>query len=237
MLVRHEIGHAMQHAYELQRRRRWQKLFGLASAPYPNTYRPRPSSKRFVHHLDGWYAQSHPSEDFAETFAVWLSPRSRWRKRYAGWPALQKLEYVDKLMEELAGVAPTRRSRARPYAISNMRTSLREHYEAKQALYVPGYSVAYDRDLRRLFRGERGQGEAATSFLRRHRRDLRRHVSRATGNYLFAVDQVMKEIIGRCRELGLRTDPDEPPDPTEIAILITLHSMNYLHTAREVHVV
>ena len=25
-------------------------------------------------HLDPWYAQSHPDEDFAETFAVWLTP-------------------------------------------------------------------------------------------------------------------------------------------------------------------
>ena len=51
--------------------------------------------------LANWYAQSHPIEDFAETFAVWLRPGSRWRSRYADWPALRKLEYVDALMQEV----------------------------------------------------------------------------------------------------------------------------------------
>ena len=54
-------------------------------------------------HLPAWYAQAHPAEDFAETFAVWLTPRSQWRRRYRGWPALQKLEYIDELMTALKG--------------------------------------------------------------------------------------------------------------------------------------
>ena len=84
MLLRHEAGHAVQHAWALHRRRRWQQLFGLNSEPYPDSYRPRPGSRKYVQHLDGWYAQSHPSEDFAETFAVWLSPRRKWQRRYNG---------------------------------------------------------------------------------------------------------------------------------------------------------
>lgn len=236
MLVRHEFGHAFQHAFALHRRKRWQKVFGVASVPYPDTYRPRPASKRFVHHLDGWYAQSHPVEDFAETFAVWLQPRARWRKRYDGWPALAKLEYIDELMGELAGKPAPRRSRARPWSITSIRTSLREHYTSKQARYGSGYSDAYDRDLRRLFSGVAGEGETATTFLRRHRRELRRVVSKGTGEYLFTIDQVMKEMIGRCRELKLRVDPKCPPDPMEVAVLVTVHAMNYLHTSRDVHV-
>jgi len=236
MLVRHEFGHAVQHAFELHRRKRWQRVFGVASKPYPDTYRPRPASRKYVQHLDGWYAQSHPAEDFAETFAVWLQPRARWRKRYAGWPALEKLEYLDELMDELAHTPVGRRSRARPWAISGSRLTLQDHYESKQARYGSGYSDAYDRDLRRLFRGGAGEGETAASFLRRHRGELRRVVSRGTGEYLFAIDQVMKWMIGRCRELGLRTDPQTPPDPMEIAVLVTVHAMNYLHTARDVHV-
>ena len=97
-ILRHEAGHAVQHAYQLQRRRRWQQLFGPSSKHYPLYYRPNPASRRYVQHLRRWYAQSHPDEDFAETFAVWLRPRSNWRTRYAGWPALKKLEYVDELM-------------------------------------------------------------------------------------------------------------------------------------------
>ena len=100
-ILRHEAGHALDHAYQLRRRRRWQQLFGRSSQPYPAIYRPRPFSKRYVHHLDAWYAQSHPDEDFAETFAVWLTPRASWRRNYQGWPALRKLEYIDELMSEI----------------------------------------------------------------------------------------------------------------------------------------
>ena len=105
-ILRHEAGHVVQYAYGLHRRKRWQDLFGRASRPYPTSYRPNPASKNYVQHLRRWYAQSHPDEDFAETFAVWLRPRSNWRSRYAGWPALKKLEFVDELMTEIAGQPP-----------------------------------------------------------------------------------------------------------------------------------
>ena len=105
-ILRHEMGHVIQHAYQLQRRRRWQQLFGPSSRRYPRHYRANPTSRNYVQHLRLWYAQSHPDEDFAETFAVWLQPRSNWRKRYAGWPALKKLEYVDELMSEIADQKP-----------------------------------------------------------------------------------------------------------------------------------
>ena len=94
-ILRHEAGHALDTAYGLRRRAEWRRVFGRASEPYPDDYSPRPSSRRHVLHLGYWYAQSHPTEDFAETFAVWLQPKARWRREYAGWPVLQKLEYVD----------------------------------------------------------------------------------------------------------------------------------------------
>ena len=112
-ILRHEAGHTVQQAYQLHRRRRWQQLFGPSSKRYPLYYRPNPASRRYVQHLRLWYAQSHPDEDFAETFAVWLRPRSNWRTRYAGWPALKKLEYVDELMDEIAGKRPLLTARER----------------------------------------------------------------------------------------------------------------------------
>ena len=78
-ILRHEAGHAIDHAYQLQRKRHRQKLFGKSSMEYPEHYTPKPYSKSFAIHLDPWYAQSHPDEDFAETFAVWLTPHSMWR--------------------------------------------------------------------------------------------------------------------------------------------------------------
>src|SRR5690348_13790145 len=111
-LLRHEVGHAVDTAFGLRRRTDWRQIFGAASALYSRDYTARPRSKNHVLHLEHWYAQSHPTEDFAETFGVWLQPKSRWRTEYAGWPALTKLEFVDELMTELAGRAPVRRDRS-----------------------------------------------------------------------------------------------------------------------------
>ena len=107
-LMRHEAGHAYMYAYQLDAtRKNGRQCFGQTSREEtPDTYRPRPFSRSYVMHLEDWYAQSHPDEDFAETFAVWLTPGLDWRKRYAGWLALQKLEYVDELMRSLAGRPP-----------------------------------------------------------------------------------------------------------------------------------
>ncbi len=132
--------------------------------PYPEFYTPKPYSKSFVLHLDAWYAQSHPDEDFAETFAVWLTPNSEWRQRYAGWPALQKLEYMDALMHVAA--RPARRAsttRRRSIRCATLRKTLRQHYRNKRRHYGVDYPNFYDRDLRRLF-------SDAPEFTRQHHR-------------------------------------------------------------------
>ena len=105
-ILRHEAGHAIDSAYRLRRRKHWRAVFGPASLPYPDTYRPRPGSRRFVQHLGAWYAQAHPTEDFAETFAVWLKPNSQWRREYAGWPAYAKLQFIDQLAQEIGDQRP-----------------------------------------------------------------------------------------------------------------------------------
>src|SRR6266853_6185184 len=105
-ILRHEAGHAIDNAFRLHFKRRWIRTFGSFAAAYPKHYKPKPNSRRFVLNLDRWYAQAHPAEDFAETFAVWLQPRSNWRRRYRGWPALRKLEFVDELLQEIAGSRP-----------------------------------------------------------------------------------------------------------------------------------
>src|ERR1019366_8692110 len=168
-ILRHEAGHAVQHAYQLHRRREWQKLFGKSSTKYPESYRPNPASKKYVQHLRRWYAQSHPDEDFAETFAVWLRPRSNWRTRYAGWPALKKLEYVDELMGEIAGERPPVTTRERVDPLPKLSQTLGEHYQKKQAFYAFKPPKTYDRDLSHLFsadpRHRRALGRALRTLL------------------------------------------------------------------------
>ncbi len=235
-LLRHEAGHTLQVAYGLHRRRRWQAVFGRSSEPYPDHYRPNPASRHYVLHLDAWYAQSHPDEDFAETFAVWLKPRSNWRRHYARWPALKKLEYVDELMRELRGARRVVRSRATPHRLSKLRRTLRSYYEAKRERYYVGYPRTYDRDLQRLFESsdKTRSGETAAAFLRKHRRELREMVSRWTGEYQFTVDQVLKEMIGSCRELKLRAVGSRQRLKLEFAILLTVHALQCLRR-REWH--
>jgi Putative zinc-binding metallo-peptidase len=237
-LLRHELGHAIQHAFKLQRRHEWQRLFGKASTPYPEAYRPNPASRRYVHNLDAWYAQSHPEEDFAETFAVWLRPRYNWRRRYQGWPALRKLEYVDGLMAELAGQSPLVRIRAKPFSLSRERMTLGTYYERKRAHYSVGFSNTYDRDLKRLFNEGEGAGdgrETAAAFLRRHRREIRCMVAKWTGEYQFTLNQVLEQMIGRCKELRLMADGPERNLVLDFAIMLTVHGMNYLYRGREWH--
>jgi hypothetical protein len=233
-LLRHETGHAIENAYRLRRRHRRQKLFGKSSERYRDYYVPRPYSRRFVVHLEQWYAQSHPDEDFAETFAVWLAPDSNWRERYAGWPVLKKLDYVDATMREIADQRPPVVSRARIDPLSRLRKTLRQHYEEKRRHYGLDEDVSYDRDLRRLFSGspEFRDRPPAARFLGRIRREVRRRVAQGTGVYQYTIDQVLGDMIDRCRELGLRVAVPEEQAKLDFTIALTVQTMNYLHSGR-----
>jgi hypothetical protein len=229
-ILRHEAGHVVQHSYQLQRRRRWQQLFGPSSKRYPRYYRPNPASRHFVQHLRLWYAQSHPDEDFAETFAVWLRPRSNWRTRYAGWPALTKLEYVDQLMVEVASQRPLLTNRERVDPLSQLNETLAEHYKKKQALYVFDTPKTYDRDLLRLFSSDprHQRSLAASAFIRRHRAHIRQVVARWTGEYQLTIDAVLDDLIVRCRELNLRAVGAERRLIMEFTVLLTAKTMHAL---------
>lgn len=233
-ILRHECGHAFQQAYRLHRRRRWQQLFGRASKAYPDSYRPRPASRRFVQHLRMYYAQSHPDEDFAETFAVWLSPRHVWRKRYAGWPALKKLEYVDELMEEIGDQVAPVRSRKHVLPLRSLDTTLEEHYVERRERYAVDAPETFDADLKRLFaeKASHPRAEKASRFLRRHRGAVRSQVARWTGEYQFVLDQVLEDMQRRCRELDLRAVGDEEALRVDFAIMLCVHAMGSLHLHR-----
>ena len=204
--MRHETGHAIQHGYQLHRRRKWQELFGKSSTTYPEYYRPNPASKRYVQHLRLWYAQSHPDEDFAETFAVWLRPRSDWRSRYAGWPALRKLRYVDYADERDLRQEAARRDATRDRAAleADAKRS-REHYESRREKYTVKFPNTYDADLRASSPTSRATGvrrRPRASFVGT-RREIRRLVAKWTGEFQYTLELVLDDMIGRCRELRL----------------------------------
>ncbi len=233
-ILRHEAGHAVDNAYKLRARRRRQQLFGPSYLEYPDYYTPKPYSKSFVLHLDSWYAQSHPDEDFAETFAVWLNPNSDWQTRYADWPALKKLEYMNALMSDIATKSMIVRTRRRVEPLQAIRKTLRAHYERKRRHYGVQHPHFYDRDLRRLFssRPEHVGNMKAARFIARVRRDVRRMVAAWTGEYQYTIDQVIEDMIRRSNEMNLRLARDEESTKSDFLVMITVQTMNYLHSGR-----
>ncbi len=232
-LLRHETAHALDNAYRLHWRKRWREHFGSAKEPYRWSYVPDPESTEHVQNLDNWYAQSHPVEDFAETFAVWLRPGERWRGDYAEWPvALRKLWFVDELMEDVAQKPPRLRTRARPDSLGRLRFTLREYYARKKAFYGDHDDTAYDRDLLRLFSDEAifASRRTAAALLNEWRRELRSRVAHWTGQYPFVVDEVLQGMIRRARTLRLRVAYSERETVQDAAIALTVHTMR--HTRR-----
>jgi hypothetical protein len=231
-ILRHEAGHAIDNAFKLRLRRERRKVFGSHKKPYPESYTPRPYSKRFVLHLDAWYAQSHPDEDFAETFAVWLTPNSEWRPRYAGWPAAKKLEYMDALMRSVRNKPPRLDNPEEIDPLRRLRKTLRQHYRNKRRHYGVDYPHFYDRDLRRLFSDapEFASSMTAAQFIGRIRRQARRIVSNWTGIYQYTIDQVIEDMIARSRELKLRLAVSEEQARQEFIVLLTVQTMNHLHS-------
>ena len=231
-ILRHEAGHAIDNAYRLRLRRARRRLFGLPTKPYPEFYTPKPYSKSFVLHLDAWYAQSHPDEDFAETFAVWLTPNSEWRNRYTGWPALKKLAYMDALMQSIRNTTARIVNTTEVDPLSKLRKTFRQHYKNKRRHYGVDHPNFYDRDLRRLFSEspEFAGNITAAQFLARNRRPTRRLVASWTGIYQYTIDQVLEDMIARCRELKLRIAGSEEQARQEFTVLLTVQTMNYLHS-------
>jgi hypothetical protein len=233
-ILRHEAGHVIDNAYKLRLRQQRRKMFGSSSKPYPEFYDPRPYSKSFVLHLDPWYAQSHPDEDFAETFAVWLTPESNWKARYAGWRAIRKLEYMDDLMQSLVGRKPLLTGAEEVDPLRRLNRTLRYHYKRKRRHYGVDHPTFYDRDLRKLFSDspEHARHIKAARFIARVRRDVRRMVAEWTGEYQYTIDQVIEDMIRRAAELHLRLKASEDETKVDFIILLTVQTMNYLHSGR-----
>lgn len=232
-ILRHEAGHALDTAFRLHRKAAYKKSFGNYFDPYPASYRPNPNSKKYVMHLEPWYSQSHPAEDFAETFAVWLRPRSRWRHEYEGWGAYKKLELVESFMECIAQQSPKVRSRAKADPITRNRKTLRQLYAERHQQYAKRRPLSFDHDLKRLFpaklNGRQHGSTSAAVFLHQNRSELSRVVSQWTGEYRYNVNQVLREMIDRCRELDLRTSAPAIDVKQRALVMLTVQTMNYLH--------
>ena len=244
-LLRHEAGHAVEYAYGFHRRPQWRRIFGHSSLEYADTYKFRPYSKNYVRHLDGYYAQYHPDEDFVETFAVWLTPGFNWRESYKGWKALAKLEYVDRLMNEIRGRAPTVKSKHKYWRLSSLQMTLRYYYNKKRHFWAEDFPDFHDAFLHRVFAparlcrgspmaadGQALKAVAAADVIRKYRYSLLKSISKYSGERKHVINDLLGDVLKRSRELKLVAADDEPIVTLHLSTYVTSLIMNYLYTGR-----
>lgn len=231
--LRHEAGHAYNYAFRFHEAAEWHRLFGPYSRPYRDRFRVDPLSRAHVRHILGWYAQKHPDEDFAETFAVWMTPGLDWRALYRGWPALEKLEYVDGLMRGVMGASPE----IPPITdddlpVHAMTYTLAEHYDEEREELPLSDERHFDGDLRTLFGSVPGDDEAAGAgaFLRGHRRELVTRVSYWTGESPSTIRALVDFLASRADSLGLHAVGREATQLIEITAFATAVMMNFRYT-------
>ncbi len=231
-LLRHECGHAISYAYGLHKKKRWQQIFGPSSKEYGDTFRFRPYSKNYVRHLDGFYAQFHPDEDFVETFAVWLTPAADWQKTYQGWPALKKLLYVSDLMASVAGKEPLSVKGMKHWHFKNIKITLNNFYRKKREFWAEQFPDFHDGNLKKIFSAD-SSGEnilAAVAFIKRYQKDIVSSLIRWTGERKYVVSHLLKAVAQRSKELKLFSSGDNALTLANLSAYLTTLVMNYIYT-------
>ena len=235
MYLRHEAGHALNYAYELYKSAEWTEVFGPFRRPYRDDYPFVPFSRQFVRHIAGWYAQKHPDEDFAETFAVWLDPSSKWRKKYVGWGAMKKLQYIDRVCKELSDVKPLRAVGQIDYTVAEMQQTVEEFYRETTVDESAAISeLALDTDLIDIFVTQeqcsaRKEYGPAAQLIAEFRRDIVDRVNYWTGVRRSLVRTLVESIERRVTELELCVDVQRRVSHMlELTVYIATLSMTFL---------
>ncbi len=230
--LRHEMGHVVNYSYRLYEQEDWIKHFGAITQPYEEDYRPEPFSRRYVRHLPGWYAQKHPDEDWAETFAVWMTPGADWRVEYADWPtARAKLDYCDRTMAALADRDPLVNATELDEDVGELTDSIEQWYR-HSTFEGGGAPPGLDGALRTIFEGHTGQGPAqpAGKLIRRLERDLLANVYRWTGHFPERTRVLLRHLAERADQLRQTYAADrEAAVVVALTTLVTALAMNFVH--------
>ena len=243
-LLRHEAGHAFSYAYNLHRRREWQRVFGSSSEEYGDTYKFKPYSKSYVRHLDGFYAQYHPDEDFVETFAVWLTPDSDWQNKYQGWKALDKLQFVDRLMASIKGVKAIKPKGKKLWHHKNLTITLEKYYKRKYRLEEEEFPDFHDVQLGKIFtaltdeewwafKKDRRKNKGiltAEELIREHSKNILNSIDRCTGERKYIISDLLKNIALRARQLHMITSQSQAVALIQLSVYVTSLTTNYIHT-------
>ncbi|MBN2315676.1 MAG: putative zinc-binding metallopeptidase [Sedimentisphaerales bacterium] len=238
-LLRHECGHALNYAYDLYKKTRWRELFGNFSEKYSTSYYAQPYSRRFVIHLEDNYAQAHPDEDFAETFAVWLtpnSPKADWEEKYRDWPVITKLRYIDGIMKRIGDHPPVNTAQGTPpWSAARMTSTLAAHYERKRRVLGSEFKGFYDDSLKELFMENHSDPPAikASRLLRQNRRQIIDDVTRWTGHRKYDIHQLVNRLILRCESLKLFSNSNQTDDLIAATALITSIASNIFRVSKK----
>ena len=240
MYLRHEAGHAFNYAYRLYATPEWRELFGPFNRRYRDDYKPVPFSRKYVRHLAGWYAQKHPDEDFAETFAVWLTPRSAWRQRYKGWPAMAKLRYIDRFVRKCGDSEPVVGEGDTDITVEEMELTVEEFYRQVLEQNRAAVDLAMDGDLRDMFvtRNPRRKNlRPAADFMHEHRLVLTDKITYWTGVKRPVVRGLLETMARHARERDLWLERGKEASAlVELTAYGTTLAMNYLTRGKFVHV-
>ncbi len=235
MYLRHEAGHALNYAYQLYDTEEWKKLFGDYGKPYHDDYKAKPFSRKYVIHISGWYAQKHPDEDFAETFAVWLTPGSDWQRRYQGWGALKKLVYVDETLQRVGQLPAPVTLDARDADVSEMEETVLDHYKQRKLEEKIDLQLTeqFDAYLLHLFERAGSAPIDAETLLRAETQSLLQAVTRYSGVGRPVVKALLDHMIERVVALHLTIHIQKTREYlTQLTALLTTLAMNFLYTDR-----
>jgi hypothetical protein len=233
--LRHEMGHVVNYAYKLYDDGEWVKLFGPITQPYLEDYRPSPFSRRYVRHLPGWYAQKHPDEDWAETFAVWMTPGLDWRAEYAEHGlALSKLEYCARIMGELEGREPAVVVAETEEDVADLGMSVEEYYGH---MGQPGGEFPHGLDgaMRAIFDelvpdASGSAPQPASHLIRNLERAMMVNVYRWTGHFPERTRALLRHLAERADALSLVFDPArESEAKLALTTFVTALAMNHVH--------
>jgi hypothetical protein len=235
--LRHEMGHVVNYAYRLYDREDWIAQFGSITQPYEEEYRPQPFSRDFVRHLPGWYAQKHPDEDWAETFAVCMTPNLDWRVEYADWPvALAKLQYCERITRELADTDPVENATDLDEDVTELEWSLEQFYqrtdgtgEEKMPLLDGSLRAVFD-DLGSTDPAVDGPALPAGPLIRRLEQELSASVFRWTGHFPERTRRLVRFLAERADAMNqVYVAARERNAIVGVTALVTTLAMNHVY--------
>jgi hypothetical protein len=163
---------------------------------------------------------------------VWKPPRSKWRKRYKGWGAMQKLKYMDRVGRRLSDTEPSHAQGFTDITVEEMKDTVEQFYEKNAHEPREVGELLLDNDLRDIFKvspRKRKGVRPAVDLLREHRKAITDQLTYWTGVRRPLIKLLLESIEGRLEVLGLNSDVKcEKQHLTEMTVFSTTLAMNYL---------